>query len=77
MGGDGFDASDVDLMIFISTHAPAWGATAPMLRQLPLEKHFYSRPRVGGDLFETVEIKRADYFYSRPRVGGDLDGILS
>ena len=26
---------------------------------------------MGGDLFATVEIKRADYFYSRPRVGGD------
>ena len=35
--------------VFISTRAPAWGATRPVRRRYGVQHHFYSRPRVGGD----------------------------
>ena len=56
---------------FISTHAPAWGATRRTRRRIRPTPNFYSRPRVGGDMGLTPCDKCVHYFYSRPRVGGD------
>lgn len=39
----------VIIILFISTHAPVWGATPFYLKPRPAEADFYSRPRVGGD----------------------------
>ena len=55
----------------ISTHAPAWGATSPAGTTVGGSNNFYSRPRVGGDLPQTLRHSKLPYFYSRPRVGGD------
>ena len=56
----------------ISTHAPAWGATSPAGTTVGGSNNFYSRPRVGGDLPQTLRHSKLPYFYSRPRVGGDI-----
>ena len=58
----------------ISTHAPAWGATSPAGTTVGGSNNFYSRPRVGGDLPQTLRHSKLPYFYSRPRVGGDHQG---
>ena len=39
------------LTMAISTHAPAWGATELITSTINRSTNFYSRPRVGGDLF--------------------------
>ena len=56
---------------FISTHAPAGGATAGRCSCQPEASYFYSRPCGRGDGSEAARRERLHHFYSRPCGRGD------
>src|SRR6266851_9372568 len=57
--------------IFVSIHAPVWGATQNPLSGLVHCLCFNPRPRVGGDAAEGRVVRVGRRFNPRPRVGGD------
>ncbi len=44
-------------MMFVSIHAPAWGATVQPPEEPPIVVRFNPRPRVGGDVLATATNK--------------------
>ena len=56
---------------WISTHAPAGGATGAAAGRLCQRQNFYSRPCGRGDLSGFVDALAGLYFYSRPCGRGD------
>ena len=70
-GGRRTGAPQLPLVVHVSTHAPAWGATTfPHLR-FRAHLSFNPRPRVGGDQTPHAFSARRRCFNPRPRVGGD------
>ena len=58
---------------YISTHAPARGATGSLLVPPACQPDFYSRPYARGDRRSGCAATwRSCYFYSRPYARGDL-----
>ena len=60
------------VILFISTHAPAGGATSVEWPGRSCWAYFYSRPCGRGDQLEYPRRHCAVYFYSRPCGRGDL-----
>ena len=58
---------------FISTHAPAGGATRGLYADLLCNDHFYSRPCGRGDDHRRRALRGVPDFYSRPCGRGDAD----
>ncbi len=57
----------------ISIHAPAWGATAVLLRQLRRPRYFNPRTRMGCDPQLSIDrLPAIQYFNPRTRMGCDL-----
>ena len=69
--GDFVGLQLVNVDHFISTHAPAGGATAACRGHSRPAEHFYSRPCGRGDLKNRVRTSGSEYFYSRPCGRGD------
>ena len=58
--------------IYISTHAPAGGATGCAMQNARVVAHFYSRPCGRGDVAAGIAANNMLNFYSRPCGRGDL-----
>ena len=66
-------AMAVAVTYFISTHAPAGGATPARDCRTDPQSDFYSRPCGRGDCKLIRERTKKKYFYSRPCGRGDRD----
>ncbi len=56
----------------VSIHAPAWGATYRPCRFSNMVESFNPRPRMGGDVINSLGEQSQDGFNPRPRMGGDI-----
>ena len=69
MGGDAWFSFN-DFMLFVSIHAPAWGATGFKSNTSLYKTCFNPRPRMGGDLRMGEHWKNKNKFQSTPPHGG-------
>ncbi len=60
------------MMLEVSIHAPAWGATWILREILKRLNCFNPRPRMGGDAYELTPMSIFECFNPRPRMGGDI-----
>ena len=60
-------------LIFVSIHAPVWGATRAPARLATRRRGFNPRPRVGGDCCARQPDLRYLVSIHAPRVGGDAN----
>ena len=59
----------------ISIHAPAGGATLPILKPGSNPGHFNPRSRGGSDTLVLIVSAAADYFNPRSRGGSDMGRV--
>ena len=70
MGGDAPTTTPRAIVMSVSIHAPAWGATPPSI-PVAAKNMFQSTPPHGGRHEDIMKISPEDSFNPRPRMGGD------
>ena len=73
VGSDLVGCREHVLVLRVSIHAPAWGATTSPSIARPSTASFNPRSRVGSDLMRLFGWRRADGFNPRSRVGSDTN----